>query len=70
MEAVWDYGMLGRASVFFDFFWAIVSEKYLKVYRILLDDHHVSEFFDPYICHDSGVGEYETDWDCIDGVVW
>ena len=47
VEAVWGYEMIGRGSVFVGFVWANVSERYLKVYRILLDYHHVPDLYYP-----------------------
>ena len=69
LEVVWGYEKTGRGSVFFDFVWGNVSERYLNVYRILLDDHHVPEFFDLRFCHVSGVEEFEIGLEYIDGVV-
>ena len=63
------YEITGTGNVFFDFVWANVSEKYLKVYRILLDCHHVPDFSDLYTCHSSGVEECEICLEYIDGVV-
>ena len=61
--------MTGRGSVFFGFVWANVSERYLKVYRILLDYHHVSDLYDLYICHNFGAEEFEIGLENIDGVI-
>lgn len=69
MEVVSGYGMIGRGIVFSDFVWANVSERYLRVYRILLDHHHVLEPSVLCTCHKSGVGGSEIGLAYIDGAV-
>lgn len=69
LEVVWGYERTGRRSVFFDFVWGNVSERYLKVYRILLDHHHVLELSGLYLCRSSDVEEFEIGLEYIDGVV-
>ena len=69
LEEVWGYERTGLGSVFFEFFWGNVSERYLKVYRILLGHHHVPGLSGLYLFRSPDVEGFEIGSDCSDGVV-
>ena len=66
---VWGYERTGLGSVFFEIFWGNVSERYLKVYRILFGHHHVPGLFGLYLFRSPDVEGFEIGLDCCDGVV-
>ena len=69
LKLVWGYKIARMGGVFFDFVWGNVSERYLRVCRILLDYHHVPEFSDLYLRDSSGAEDFEIGLEYNDGVV-
>lgn len=63
------YERTAFGSVFFDFFWGNVSERYLKVYRILFGHHHVPGLLGLYLFRSPDLEGFEIDLNCSDGVV-